>query len=490
MARQLFVQFTRESLVYGFTATAAKVIGFILVPIYVHTLTVSDFGLLYLVITGTTILSSVLILGMDSSLAITFYKTDDQSERRTIASTFLIFEVAFSLASCGLLFLAAQPIAAFVLNDASLTNYVQLGLATVPFAIFITMFLDILRLVRAPVRYMAISLGNLLLTLVLIIVAVVVLKMGVAGVLAATLIGSVVFGLVGFYMTRFQYGLLFSGAVLRRMLILGLPLVPAALSLWVVNSSNTWFVLHLTSSTEQVAILTFATRLVAPVVLAVTAFQVAWTPFSLSIARHDNAERVYSRTLLYFLAVTFAILLPLTLWAGPIIEIFFTSAYLPAVQLLALTGMSVMAAGAYHVVATGLNLAGRTLHFGWTAIVAAVVSVVLNLLLIPVLGVLGAAFVTLVANLVPVVLIYIVAQRIYRLPYDLPRAIALSAVGTLLLFVGTVSDIPNDLLGFLMRLALLAIFAVALLVLGVVRMRDLRDAGGVLKRRMHWGADA
>jgi len=77
VARQLFVQFTRESFVYGLTATAAKLVGFILVPIYVRALTVSDFGILYLVTTGTTIVSSILILGMDSSIALTFYKTDD-----------------------------------------------------------------------------------------------------------------------------------------------------------------------------------------------------------------------------------------------------------------------------------------------------------------------------------------------------------------------------------------------------------------------------
>ncbi len=490
MARQLFVQFTRESFVYGLTATAAKLVGFILVPIYVRALTVSDFGILYLVTTGTTIVSSVLILGMDSSIALTFYKTDDPSERRTIASTFLIFEIAFSLAACSLLLLAAQPIAAFIFSDASLTPYVQLGVATVPFAIYITMFLDISRLVRAPIRYMVISLGNLLLTLTLIIVAIIVLKMGVAGVLAGTLVGSIIFALVGFNITRSQYGPLFSWAVLRRMLLLGLPLVPASLSLWVVNSSNLWFVLHLTSSTEQVAILTFAIRLAAPVVLVVTAFQVAWVPFSLSIARHDFAERVYSRTLLYFLAVTFAVLLPLTLWAGPIIEIFFRATYLPAVQLIALTGMATIAAGAYQVVATGLNIAGRTLHFGWTAMVAAVVSIALNLLLIPLFGLVGAAFAGVAANVVPVVLLYVVAQRINRLPYDLPRAAALSTVASVLLFVGTVFYISDGLLDFLMRLVLLAIFGATLMVLGVVRVRDLREARSVLLRRIGRGAGA
>jgi O-antigen/teichoic acid export membrane protein len=490
VARQLFIQFSRESFVYGLTAASAKLVGFILVPVLTRTLSTSNYGILGLITTGTAILSSLLILGMDSSIAITFYKTEDPAERRTIASTFLLFEIAFTLTACGLLLLAAQPIAILAFGDASLTPYVQLGLATVPFAIYVTMFLDIARLVRVPLRYMAISLGNLLLTSLLVILAVVVFRLDVGGVLAATLVGNALFSLVGFYITRSQYGLLFSGAVLRRMILLGLPLVPAALFLWVINSSNRWFVLHITSSTEQVAILTLATSLAAPVVLVVTAFQIAWVPFSLSIARHDSAERVYSRTLLYFLAVTFAILLPLTLWAGPIIEIFSTHAYLPAAQLIALTGMTSIASGAYYIVATGLNLSGKTIHIGWTTLVAAAISIALNLALIPVFGIVGAAFAGLVANLTPVVLLYIMAQRIHRLHYDLPRVLALSSIGAALLLIATLLNLPDPVPDFLVRISLLVIFAAALAALGVVRGRDLRELRRMLHGLMRRGAGA
>ncbi|MEO8287244.1 MAG: oligosaccharide flippase family protein [Chloroflexota bacterium] len=489
MARQLFAQLSKESFVYGFTAAAAKLVGFILVPLYARMLTQSGFGILDLVTTGTAILSSVLILGMDSSIAIIFYKTEDPTERRTIASTFLVFEIVFTLIVCALLLPAAEPIALLAFGDASLTPYVQIALATVPFAIYITMFLDIARLIRIPTRYMVISLGNLIFTSVLIVLAVVVYGLGVWGVLTATLIGSVVFSLVGFYTTRSQYGPFFSRTVLRRMILLGLPLVPAALSLWIIGSSNRWFVLHITSSAEQVAILALATRLAAPVVLVVTAFQIAWVPFSLSIARQDAAERVYTRTLLYFLAVTFAILLPLTLWAGPIIQLFSTDAYLPAANLIALTGMISISSGAYYIVATGINLSGKTIHIGWTTLVAAGVSILLNLALIPVLGVLGAAFAGLVASLTPVVLLYIMSQRIHPLPYDLPAVLTLSGLGALLLLAATLLHLSDPLFDFAARVVILAIFPAALLALGVIRPRDLREMMHMLSGRMRRGAD-
>ena len=235
---------------------------------------------------------------------------------------------------------------------------------------------------------------------------------------------------------------------------------------------------------DQVALLALATRLCAPVVLVVTAFQIAWVPFSLSIARHEAAGPVYARTLLYFLAGTLGVLLLLTVCAAPLIELFATPAYLPAVQVLALVGMSSIAYGAYYIVATGINLSGRTMHIGWTTVVAALLNIALNVLLIPGLGFVGAALAGLVANIVAVGLIYRQAQRLYRLPYDLPRAGLLAATGALCLAAATLLHGPGPALEVVLRIALVLAFAGALMLLGVVRARDLQ-----MLRRMIAGAN-
>jgi O-antigen/teichoic acid export membrane protein len=237
-----------------------------------------------------------------------------------------------------------------------------------------------------------------------------------------------------------------------------------------------------------VAILTLAVQLAAPVVLVVTAFQIAWVPFSLSIARQESAEHVYTRTLLYFLALTFAILLPLTLWADPIIVLFSTRAYLPASQLIALTGMASICSGAYYIVATGLTLSGKTIHIGWTMVVAAAVSIALNLSLIPVFGLVGAALAGLIANLLPVVLLYFIAQRVHRLHYDLPRVLALCGASALLLVAATLLEMSDPVLDFILRVLLLVVFAVVLLLTGVVGKRELNEARRMLSQRMRRSA--
>lgn len=475
MSRQLFARLSKESFIYGLSAAASKLVGLILVPLYARALTQDQFGYFNLIVTGTGILSSLLILGLDAATAITFYRTEDLQQRRTIASSFLFFEIILTVVVCGLLFVLAKPIAIIALGSDAFTHYVQLGILTVPFAVYITMFLDLARLVRLPWRYMAISIGNLLLTFILILLGITIMQDRIEGVLAASLVGSALFSFVGFYITREQYGLLFSPTVLRRMLMLGLPLVPASIAIWVINFSNSWFLLHIGSSAAEVGILSMANRLAAPIVLVVTAFQIAWVPFSLSIARHEAALSVYGRTLAYFLAANFGILLLLTLVAEPVIIIFAGPGYLPASQVLALAGMSSIANGVYYIIGTGLTLAAKTVHIGWTTVAAAIADIVLNIALIPVFGLVGAASAGLLANVVSVVLLYVVAQRIYRIPYNLPQSLLLTLLASVLLVLATVLHLPNPGADFLLRSALLASLCVGIFGLRVVQPRNVKD---------------
>jgi O-antigen/teichoic acid export membrane protein len=234
-------------------------------------------------------------------------------------------------------------------------------------------------------------------------------------------------------------------------------------------------------SPDQVALLALATRLAAPVVLVVTAFQIAWVPFSLSIARQSAAGHVYARTLSYFLAATLGVLLLLVVLREPLILLFSTPAYLPAGQVLAIVGSSIIAYGAYYIVATGVNLAGQTAHIGWTTVVAAIVSITLNLLLIPVLGFAGAATAGLAANLTAVALLYTVAQRVYPLPYNLPQVSLLAAAGAACMGLATLVHTGDLIVDLLLRVCVLAGFALALASLGVVRSAHLREAARLMR---------
>ena len=81
--------------------------------------------------------------------------------------------------------------------------------------------------------------------------------------------------------------------------------------------------------------------------------------------------------------------------------------------------------GAYTIVATGLSIVGRSGILATTMLVAAGVALGLNLVLIPLLGMYGAAISTVVGYGLLVILAGWQSQRLYPVPWQLGRAVVI-----------------------------------------------------------------
>jgi hypothetical protein len=77
--------------------------------------------------------------------------------------------------------------------------------------------------------------------------------------------------------------------------------------------------------------------------------------------------------------------------------------------------------------------------------------------------------------------LYIVAQRLYYIPYDLLRVSLLTVGGAAFLAVATLLHNASPALDLALRGGLLLGFGVALLLLGVVRVRHLQELPGLLR---------
>ena len=83
----------------------------------------------------------------------------------------------------------------------------------------------------------------------------------------------------------------------------GLPLVPAALALWVINLIDRLFINGYKGQAE-VGIYSLAVRIASVIVFLMTAFQLAWPAFAYSIRDDTAAKRTYAYVLTYLLFIT------------------------------------------------------------------------------------------------------------------------------------------------------------------------------------------
>jgi O-antigen/teichoic acid export membrane protein len=334
---------------------------------------------------------------------------------------------------------------------------------------------SLFRLEERSTAFVSASLANIFLTVAATLVLVVALDQGPLGVIVGNFLGTllVYVALVGY--RREQLGLQFDRGLLRQMNRFGVPLMPTALFLWVTNFSDRFFLVKLTDTTE-VGLYSVGVRIASAMVLLLTAFRLAWPAFAYSIEDDREARRTYAYVLTYLVLVTTWVATGLTLLSPWIVDWLAAPAFESASRVVGPLAFAAVAFGGYIVVAIGLGRARRT-QFNWVVTgAAATVNVVLNLILIPPYGMMGAAVATLAAYATMFLGMSWWGQRVYRVPYQWRRVLTAALAGAALAVAGKLVGG-----GLAVALALALAYPLALLPLGFYLPAERRAIGARLR---------
>ena len=164
-------------------------------------------------------------------------------------------------------------------------------------------------------------------------------------------------------------------------------------------------------------------------------------------------------------------------FAPILVLVFATGDYAGAASVVGLLSLAAASLGAYYVVAIGTNLAQRTGPLAWTTFVAPALNVALNALLIPVWGMVGAGLASLAANLASTSLVYMVSQRLYPLPFQPLRILAIWLSGSLCVaFAGVFNAVarPSAWISFLLAAILLTLYTLSLFASRTITISEVR----------------
>ena len=303
-------------------------------------------------------------------------------------------------------------------------------------------------------NYLALTLIAATVTTVLGVVGVLALGWRVEGVFFAALVGNLAAAAYGVLVVRSGLTGRFSRPELKRMLAYGLPLVPAILAAWALALVDR-IILSRLGSLAQVGQYAIANRLASLLMLALTAFLFALTPFLFSTYAEDPAQEkaARARTLTYLTFILSLVGLVLTLFAKEIVDVVaprFSEAYNAVGPLM----LGAVGYGLVSVLTVGFSIARKTGRLALLAVMAAALNIGLNFALIPPFGVVGAAFATAVGYGFLAASYYWVAQRVYPTPYEPKKVLTTLAIASVL---GVAGVLPLGPLGVAIAVKLLAL---------------------------------
>jgi O-antigen/teichoic acid export membrane protein len=461
-------ELARHSAVYGLGPLVARFLAVLLLPVYTRYLSPSDYGLIETLIALWTVLSVLLAAGVKSAFFRFYFDEADEAGRRRVIRTAFWFTMASGTAGLAAGLALATPISELLFatdEHADLVRATFIGIwAHVNYEQMTALF----RVEQRSTAYLIATVINVVITVALTVLLVVVWEVGPIGVIVGNFAGTLIVytGLLAY--RREQLGLELDRPLLREMNRFGMPLVPSALFLWALNFSDRFFLVKL-SGPREVGLYSIGVRVASAIVLLLAAFRTAWPAFAYSIEDDREAARTYSYVLTYLVAVTSWMALALGVLAPWLVQLLTTEDFYSAERVVAPLAFAAALFGGYIVVVIGIGRARMTRSNWVITAAAAMLNVVLNLLLIPPFGMMGAAVATIGAYGVLFLGMAWRAQRVFPVPYQWRRVGTALAAAVGLTVVGRVLDPP-----LVAAIALVASYPLVLLPLGFYLPEELR----------------
>ena len=468
-------QLARSSIIYGAGNYGVKLVGFFLIPVYTRYLTPADYGILALLASFDRVLFIFLNLGQSTALFRYYYDHDTPEGRNRVIAGSLWIILLFSLPLALVVLALSFPTATLLLGDGALYPLVAIGVLTMACQALLRLPFAVLRANARDTHYALWSIARTALSAGLAVVLVVGAHWGVRGVLLGALTTEAIMVVLLLPMILGALRAGWAGPETWAQLSFGLALVPAGLADFVLDLSDRFFLKHY-ASLDDVGIYSLGYRFGEIIFFVVTAVQLAWPQFVFSNHRSEGAPELYAYASTYYMAGLLFLVLGLSVLAPEVITLMATPAFHGAAVVVPLIALSGLCQGLNSIGTIGIMLRRRPIVRSVALIVAATVNIGLNYLLIPRYGMLGAAWATLIAFLVEMVLLVSVALRYYPIPYQWSR------MARLLLAAGGVyaasSFLPpaSAALTVAFKGGLLATFPVLLWLLRFFESNELRYA--------------
>lgn len=450
----------RHAAIYGLGIVLSRLIGFIMIPIYTRILTPADYGILEILSISTDVVSMLTGLGLAAALTRFYYHYEDPLQRCEVVSSAII-TLAFMFGLVTILLLPfAGFLSALLLTTSDLSDLVRLALVSLFASSLIELPVAYLRAQQLSRQAVLVGVARLSLSLGLNILLVVFLGMGVAGVLYSTIITSSLVGLSLTAATLRQVGLRPRASVVKQLVRYGLPMIAWLLGGLVIHYSDRYF-LRAYDTLANIGIYSVACRfaMLLPIFVAAPFMQI-WGAKTLEIHKTDGAAApsVFREILGYYNVAVVAGALAISLFAGDLIRLVVGRSFHSAAAPIPLLCVGMVFLCYRQISQLGATIRFRSDLIGLSTVLAAMLAILLNFVLIPAWGIMGAAAATALAFLGEYLLMDGLSRRVYAPICPIsevlrPLFLAGSVFGVVLLLL------PSDVQPFLALGAKLVAFA-------------------------------
>lgn len=452
---------SKHSAVYALGNIATKIIGLILIPLYTDPkyLSQADFGALAVLEATSQLLIGLLTMAMIQSLTRWYWDKKYEGEQKSIFFTTLLFLIVTVIPVLLVLIGFSEPISMLLFQNIDYSILLKLTIGAAGLQVLSNQILCLAKVQSRSVLYSTVQIVKLSLILGLILYGIIIQGQGLEAIWWANLIGEAVTVIaLSPYAIR-NIALRFKTGILKEMLAYGFPLMLASIS-GVLLAVTDRYMLSSMSGLEDTGIYSLGYKIANTLKLVISmSLGLALSPLKMKKMNESDNHHFYSKVQTYS-ALVFSIgLLGLSLFSLEGIKLFTGSMeYWEANGIIPIIGYSLFFGLLKDNAYIGLSIKKKSKIIGMVIFVASVLNIVLNLILIPLFDIYGAAVATLLSQLFLFYIVHVQAQKAYKIPYELRKVWVLILVSGLFVVFGLLIVGLNAWFRIPIKLVLLFIF--------------------------------
>jgi len=436
-----------QTAVYGLSSILGRLLNYLLVPLHTYFFLPDQFGIISELYAYVAFFVVLLMLGMETTFFRFVNKSDDKEKTFNQALSLVLIINTFFLT---IVLIFAQNIADF-LAFPNHKDYIIWFAFILVFDAISSLFMAKLRFHNKPKRFALIQLSSIGVNIVLNLFFLFVLlddhlEFGIGFIFLANLFSSLAKPILLIKeISTFRF--ILDKVLAKAMLIFAFPLLIASFA-GIINETFDRILIKrllmgegLEYAQTQVGIYSANYKLSILITLVIQAFRYAAEPFFFAQEKNKDKDKIYSKVMTYFVIVVSFIFLSISLnleifkWFIP------NDKYWEGLKIVPILLLANVFLGIYYNQSIWYKLANKTKFGAIIAIVGAILTLLLNYLLIPIMGYMGAAWTTLFTYATMTFLSHFLGQKHYPIKYNLRKvglflgsAIVLVLIGKWLTF--------------------------------------------------------
>ena len=465
-----------HSVAYGIGILGSQLIIYVTLPFLTRYMPREEYGVIAVITALYALLNTLTNAGLPAATYRFYADAQSEQDKKIVLGGSQFLFLSFAVIPAALILIFPAGTSTLLLGSDHYGRVLQAvaGLLMVDtFNSFGTVIL------RVEVRALTSSIHSIILIAcktALALLFVIRYDMGVFGYWLGQFIGEFIGFLIMAWLVRRSISFQLARHQIWELLKFGMPLMPAMLSTTILKLSDRYIVGWLVGL-EQAAIYDVGYKIGSLILILVTPFRAAWMPFAFSISQKPEASRIYRDVLTYLTAGCSFMILTVYAFRVDFIRIMAPDSYVSGANVVGLVAISNLFYTAYLVFSIGPMIGKKTQQLAWIAVSAGLANLLLNFVLIPIMGILGAAIATFVGYGLLALLALFKARQSIDIRIDLMRMrqLALTTAPSLLVILTAEWLAFSMLIEIALKIIGLLLFPALVFVTRFVKLTDLRE---------------